>query len=304
MGCVFEQLRDVTPSPEPRSDHIACLRGDEMFVYGGKDESGNLYNEHVWVYNTKTSSWKQKKTKKDIPNFVLGSRAWLNENQIFLFGGGNNRGELSNDVHSLGLDTWEWTLHTTSGNKPSGRYQHVLWTIMNNIIVFGGSGKGMRRLNDTFHLNTNTMKWAQLSTTGTPPSGCGGCAHAQCAGKGFVFGGDDGNNNNDLHMFDLTSHVWTKLQPISGSLPPARSYSRMIVRNTDLILYGGACDGKVLSDCWVWNIEKKMWRELKDFDARYSYTACYMSDDDSVLIFGGIDIDRKTVGSLGRISFV
>ena len=44
-------------------------------------------------------------------------------------------------------------------------------------------------------------------------------------------------------------------------------------------------------------------RELKDhnFDGRYSHTACYMSNDDSVLIFGGLD-SKNNYESLGRVS--
>ena len=173
----------------------------------------------------------------------------------------------------------------------------MLWTIANNIIVFGGYGREsngkyapLEYLNDTFHLNTRTMKWNQLTTTGTPPSPRDSCAHAQCAGKGFLFAGHHYNgNNNDLHMFDLISHVWTELKPNLGYNPHARGSSQMIVRGTDLIIFGGIGDDlKVLSDCWAWSIEKKTWRELKDydFDARHSHTACYMSND-SVLIVGG-----------------
>ena len=262
------------------------------------------FNEDFWLYNIKTSSWKQQKTKNDIPKLVADSTSWLSENRMFLFGGKGNEG-LSNDVHSLDLDTWEWTQHTTSGNKPSARFSHVLWTIVNNVVVFGGYGSA-GHTTDTFHLNTTTMKWTELSTTGSPPSKRAWCAHAQYAGKGFLFGGDDDRSAyNDLHMFDLTSHVWTKLQPTSGSLPPERRNSRMIVRDMDLLIYGGNDDNKVFQDCWAWNLEKKVWRELKDhkFDGRCLHTACYMSDDDSVFIFGGYNTDRKTIGSLGRVSF-
>ena len=182
VGCKFVKLPDVTPSPEPRYRHVAWVLGYEIFVYGGVG-MGNLYNEDVWVYNMKTSSWKQQKTKNDIPKCVFGSTACLNNNQIFLFGGFNydEKEQYSNDVHSLDLDTWEWTKHTTSGNKPSGRSEHVLWTITNKIIVFGGYGTNSF-LNDTYHLNTHTMKWTQLSTTGTTPPARIGWAHAQCAG--------------------------------------------------------------------------------------------------------------------------
>ena len=79
----------------------------------------------------------------------------------------------------------------------------------------------------------------------------------------------------------------------------------MIVRDMDLIIYGGNDNNKLFQDSWVWNIEKKAWRELKDhkFDGRCAHTACYMSDDDSVLIFGGGNTDMELDGSLGRVSF-
>ena len=306
VRCTFEILPDVSSStaPRPISYHIAFSLGDEMLVYGGGDERGNVFSEDVWVFSLKTSSWKQHKTKKDLPRCVKGSTSWLNGNRMFLFGGWDADNEYSNDVHSLDLDTWEWTKHTTSGNKPSGRWCHALWQIANNAIIFGGYGKGGCS-NDTFYLNTTTMKWTELSTTGTPWIS-GGYTHVQCAGKGFVFGGySEGNYLNDLHMFDLTSHVWTKLQPTSGSLPPGRQACRMIARGTDLIIFGGDANiNKVFSDCWAWDIEKKIWRELGEHvtDGRYSHTACYMDYDGSVLIFGGRDTNYHNVSSLGRVS--
>ena len=78
-ACTFEKLPDVTPSPEPREEHVAFVREHEMFLYGGEDN----FKEEIWVYNMKTSSWKQQKTKNDIPKCVYGSSAWLNDNQIF-----------------------------------------------------------------------------------------------------------------------------------------------------------------------------------------------------------------------------
>ena len=42
----------------------------------------------------------------------------------------------------------------------------------------------------------------------------------------------------------------------------------------------------VLSDCWVFNIEEKVWRKLGEYDGRWAHTSCEFGDE--VFIFGGM----------------
>ena len=115
-------------------------------------------------------------------------------------------------------------------------------------------------------------------------------------------------NLNDLRMFDLGSHEWTSLEATSGIPPPVRHSGTMsVLKESEVLLCGGGGEYGMLSDCWVWDIEEKRWEELHhhNFGFRGEHTACFVSDEEGVLIFGGSD-DRidDALNSLGRFSIV
>ena len=164
-------------------------------------------------------------------------------------------------------------------------------------------------LNDIFHMNLAGLEreWTKPATFGTPPSPRSGCAYAQRGDVAFVFGGYGIGFYNDLYMLDLSSYAWIKIEPTGSSPPPARFYSSMTMVNDDRSLFvcGGRRDN-VFSDCWVFEIEENMWRELKNhkFDGRCEHTASKVGND--IMVFGGTDVNKKIIkerNSFGRFSF-
>ena len=184
---------------------------------------------------------------------------------------------------------------------------HVQWCTANSIIVFGGWDDGRSLFNDTFHLNTNTMEWTRPSITGTPPTGRFLSSYTQRRyEEGYLFGGYDNNYNyfNDLHAFNLTTNTWRKIAP-SGPLPPVRQSATMdVVRQHQLVVCGGSDGRGALSDCWMFDVERNEWKELKghNFVAQSCHTSCNMGDE--LLIFGGWGAKDEVLGSLGCFSFL
>ena len=305
VGCSYKEIPNLNRSPEERCAHVAIAQGKKLFVYGGLGENNEEYRHHIWVYESEHNSWIQYNTTGDIPEFVCGSRATLIKNQIFLFGG-YNKGKYSNDVYVLNLDTHQWKFIETTGEKPSQRRSHVQWRTSNDIVVFGGAAGGGRYFNDTFRLDIDTMMWTQPSTTGTPPTRRSASGYSQRGyEEGYLFGGwYSGNMFNDLHMFDLTTNTWREIIP-RGPLPTVRFGATMnVVHQDQLFVCGGVgSGGVVLSDCWMFDVERNEWKELKvnNFVARSHHTSCNIGEE--VYIFGGWDANRKTLGTLGRFSF-
>ena len=305
VDCTYEEIPNLNRSPEARHSHVAIAQDKKLFVYGGEGKNDEQYRQHIWVYDTEHNSWDRHNTTGDIPDHVWGSRATLVKNTIFLFGGSYNY-QYSNDIYSLNLDTLQCKLIEATGEKPSQRCSHVQWRISNDIVVFGGYAyvdKTNRYFNDTFRFNIDTMMWTKPSITGTPPTRrTGSCYSQRGYEEGYLFGGYDGNNRfNDLHIFNLTTNTWRKIIP-RGPLPLLRYGATMnVVRQDQLLVCGGWGSGVALSDCWMFDVERNEWKELKvnNFVARRFHTSCNIGEE--VYIFGGMDANR---GTLGRFSFL
>ena len=308
-GCTYEEIPNLDRSPEPRLSHVAISKDNNLYVYGGFGKNNEQYRQHIWVYDSDKNSWKQCITTGDIPDHVCGSRTTVINDSIYLFGGHNNvNKQYSNDIYNLNLDTLQWNVIETTGEKPSQRHFHVQWCTTTGFIVFGGSDGGGRSFNDTFHFNINTMKWTQPAITGTPPTRRYASSFSQRGyEEGYLFGGSGNNFNkfNDLHVFHLTTNTWREIIP-SGPSPPVRFGATMnVVRQHQLIVCGGwgGLGVGALSDCWLFDVERKEWKELKvnNFVARRFHTSSNIGDE--LLIFGGTGANYEQLGSLGRCSF-
>ena len=298
MSCSFK-LSDISPSPEARRSHIGVSNGEELFVCGGRD----MTYEHIWVYNPKSNCWNKRTTTGDRPSATFYSRANIVNNSMYTFGGSSGIIKWSNDVHQLNLVNLTWKKVNTAGEKPEERARHVQWCTTNGIIVFGG-GCGGLLFNDIFHLNIDTLKWTQPTTTGTPPTRRDSCAYCQREDRGYLFGGCGGKNRfNDLFMFEFASNEWTKFKT-TGPIPCERDCATLNMVRGELFLCGGVdINSRVLSDCWSFDIHKKVWREIENnnFDGRYLHTSCVIGN--SLFVFGGINVKNERI-SFGHFSFV
>ncbi|RXH77423.1 hypothetical protein DVH24_023697 [Malus domestica] len=212
--------------PTPRDSHSCTTVGDNLFVFGGTDGMNPLRDLHI--LDTSLHTWISPSLRGEAPEAREGHSAALVGKRLFIFGGcgksaSNDNEVYFNDLYILNTETFVWKRATTSGNPPSRRDSHTCSSWKNKLIVIGGEDGHDYYLSDVHILDTDTLIWRELKTTGQfmPPRG-GHCTVA-FGNNLFVFGGftDAQNLYNDLYMLDVDTGVWTKVLT-AGDGPSAR----------------------------------------------------------------------------------
>ncbi|KAH1201500.1 Rab9 effector protein with kelch motifs [Glycine max] len=212
--------------PTPRDSHTSTAVGDNLFVFGGTDGMNPLKDLHI--LDTSLQTWVSPTIRGEGPPAREGHSAAVVGKRLFIFGGcgksADNNNELYyNDLYILNAETFVWKCATTSGTPPSPRDSHSCSSWRNKIIVIGGEDGHDYYLSDVHILDTDTLIWRELSTSGQllPPR----AGHSTVSfGKNlFVFGGftDAQNLYNDLYMLDIDTGVWTNVTTATNG-PSAR----------------------------------------------------------------------------------
>ncbi|RDX97342.1 Kelch domain-containing protein 3, partial [Mucuna pruriens] len=212
--------------PTPRDSHTCTAIGDNLFVFGGTDGMNPLKDLHI--LDTSSHTWICPTIRGEGPPAREGHSAAVVGKRLFIFGGDfpTSYCQLwSKLVHCTiySLETFVWKCATTSGTPPSPRDSHTCSSWKNKIIVIGGEDGHDYYLSDVHILDTDTLIWRELSTSGQllPPR----AGHSTVSfGKNlFIFGGftDAQNLYNDLYMLDIDTGVWTNVTTATNG-PSAR----------------------------------------------------------------------------------
>ncbi|PON69666.1 BTB-kelch protein [Trema orientale] len=212
--------------PTPRDSHSCTTVGDNLYVFGGTDGMNPLKDLHI--LDTSSHTWISPSFRGEGPEAREGHNAALIGKRLFIFGGcgkssSNNDEVYYNDLYILNTETFVWKHAATSGTPPSPRDSHTCSSWKNNVIVIGGEDGHDYYLSDVHILDTDTLVWRELNTSGqllTPRAGHSTVAFGK---KLFVFGGftDAQNLYNDLYVLDIDTGVWTKVTTV-GDGPSAR----------------------------------------------------------------------------------
>ncbi|XP_031493375.1 acyl-CoA-binding domain-containing protein 6-like isoform X1 [Nymphaea colorata] len=214
--------------PSPRDSHSCTTVGTDLYIFGGTDGKNPLKDLHV--LDTTTNTWTQPTVSGNGPEAREGHSAALVGKRLFLFGGcGKSRVEHEevyyNDLYILDVESFVWKRVLTTGIPPSARDSHTCSSWKNKIIVIGGEDASDYYLSDVHVLDTDTLVWRELNTSGQilPPR----AGHSTVAlGKYlFVFGGftDDRNLYDDLHVLNIDTCIWSKI--LSTSQAPSARFS-------------------------------------------------------------------------------
>ena len=124
-------------------------------------------------------------------------------------------------------DDFVWTRPETTGTSPSARAAHSAVAVQETIFIFGGMDS-TGPLNDLYSLNTTTLHWSLIETTGGPPP-APRLDHTLCAVS--------------LSVFAAAKEGEEKASAVEG-------------RHMVLMVFGGMdTQGMMFDDCLAFSIE-------------------------------------------------
>ncbi|KAL4158614.1 hypothetical protein PRNP1_004390 [Phytophthora ramorum] len=136
---------------------------------------------------------------------------------------------------------------------------------------------------------------------GIKPAARGGATLTQMdSGAVYLVGGAnrEGTSFGDVYQFDLEAHLWTFVQPSSGSLPPRSGHSAVAI-GTHIYVFGGldAAAGEIYNCVHIFNTRTSSWSEaIVEGDtplARNAHAAVVLPENDKstesrrMLVYGG-----------------
>ncbi|KAL1531723.1 leucine-zipper-like transcriptional regulator 1 [Salvia divinorum] len=254
---VWSEPRVKGEPPIPRDSHSCTTVGDDLFVFGGTDGEKPLNDLHI--LETSSNTWIVPKVRGRAPKPRSDHSAAFVGKKLFIFGGCGKHDEEYNDLHTLDTGTlsWKWTrVFPVGTRRPCKRNSHTCTAWENKIIIIGGHDSSGTCISDVHILDTDTLRWSKLKTTGPPlPPRAG---HTSiCLGKSlFVFAGfsTEWNLYNDIRMLNIETGAWTDVWTV-GPSPSDRlclAGDSLDPAMRDVLVFLGGCkkDNFVLDDMY------------------------------------------------------
>lgn len=111
-------------------------------------------------------------------------------------------------------------------------------------------------------LDLDSMKWGLLEVTGEAPVSRGGHCATLLGDKIYIFGGEDAARRplSDLHVLDLETCIWEKLNPSQTHLPSPRSvHVGTSYLDRYLLYFGGGSVASCFDDLVVFDTQQRKW---------------------------------------------
>lgn len=273
--CKFNHCETTGDRPTGRFGHrtVYLPATNQMLMFGGYSRNNTGAADVYSLSLDGTFTWKVLETfgRGPSPRFTHSMCTVDNGQRVIVFGGFNSQDRL-NDLFVLDAQTWTWTQVIARGNIPSPRNSHSSFvapsrgvSVSNGLnskismahynadimYVFGGRTE-TERYSDLYALNTHTMEWSYINTTGNIPCPRSSQTASVCGSYLCVFGGFDGKDSlNTFHLLDLETFNWIGSQPHETVGPRDRHIAEVVFvgeTSAKMIVFGGFDGSSMLGD--------------------------------------------------------
>ena len=214
---------------------------------------------------------------------------------------GGWKGGALNSVEMFSLSTRTWT-PLQPMRECRSRASSIVYN--NQVVVTGGLGnngctKSMERLSTSAVQADQSITWEKLNVK-LPGRLMGHCSVVY-KGRLIVIGGSDENEiecSDSITEVSLVPPYTTKLL---GTMPQGRRHHGVVIFGDKIVIVGGERSlmfGSIVRNVVMHDITKNECKELAPLPYPVCAMATVKSDDDNVMIMGGIDSDHKPLNKV------
>jgi N-acetylneuraminic acid mutarotase len=293
---VNSQWSNGTSMPTSRSEITATIIGDNIYVIGGLDKSGNVLDT-VEVYNIKNDSWN---TVAPLPQPLHHTTASNFDGKIYLIGGFPTP-IASNWMPSNKLFIYDPVEDKWSEGKsmPTARGSTAANFINGTLYVTGGYGLSkVLDVNEAYNPLLN--EWTSKSSMPTPRHHAGS---AVVDDKVFVIGGRildlaPSVNININERYDPKEDKWIMLEPMPSNRSGIGATS--INNTTTIYIFGGENLSKTFNNNEKYDVKSNKWESQEPLPtARHGLAV--VSVNDKIYVIGGGPQPRLSVSNVNEI---
>jgi hypothetical protein len=254
-GATWTSLANSATPPARRYGALAYdAATDDLMLYGGDQWDNPAYSDQ-WLWHAGTS-WNAVPAQQFEPQPLWAPVALYDPiaGHVLEFGGITSASAIVTDTWMRDRSGWR-QLAPASSPPADFSCANLAFDYAKQVpLLFGATSSGVA---STWAWTGST--WHDVSPAVMPSGALCGQMMAGDASRGHVvlFGGFDGNNNNDgsSEMWEWDGQAWTQLTP--SPAPPARGYGAMAYDplRERIVLFGGipSNDADYIGDTWEWD---------------------------------------------------
>jgi len=186
--------------PAARDGHSSCVIDNNMYIFGGYEETNFRFGLDVYRLNLTTMHWSLLHCKGEPPAYRDFHSATAIGDCMYIFGGRCDNGQwpgagqsteyYPDSVSYLDIKQNRWITPDIQAPYPSGRRSHSAICLNNTLLIFGGyNGTNNEHKSDMWQLDPDSMRWTQIKPRGKGPEPRRRQALCQVGNKLFLFGG-------------------------------------------------------------------------------------------------------------------
>ncbi|MFH1634326.1 MAG: kelch repeat-containing protein, partial [Chloroflexota bacterium] len=251
---IFEQdqwsmVTPVGDSPPARRAHSRWVRGDIMFIYGGKNADGLL--AELYSYSPDAKQWSLIVPNNDPPAARYGAQSWEYDDLLYMMGGKDENDLDCEEVFVFNPDTGEWETKMSQINAFPVSSLNVVGVHQDTAYILGSSDEVIVK----YDLPNNTMELDYPN--GTTPEARLGSAFTQSETTAWLFGGKDGSTvMGDAYAFDFATETYTRLP----DMPFALYQAAAAFDGNEVVVYGGVkADGSLNDTTFLLTVVNTNW---------------------------------------------
>lgn len=159
----WEKMKNIGQSIH-RVNHTACIYGDNLFVFGGKDQHEKLPKSTFIALNLadNKNGWQTCDMAGYMPGKRWGHSSEMVNNQLVIYGGHDDK-QFLNDLWIYNFENSLWNQITSpNGQIPEGRRGASLDYSDGKLYLFGGYLAAIGHCKDLYSFHLEDQKWERI----------------------------------------------------------------------------------------------------------------------------------------------